>query len=274
VKPAGYRVLPTIYDRWQASYGKDYSALIFPRLLRTFRTYGIPATRLLDLACGTGSLVLLLRPYGWRIWGVDASRGMVREAKAKCLPYRSHIRIAQQDMRALKLRAKVDVCTCMFDSLNHLPTLRDLHTTIRAVCRALAPGGYFIFDVNNERCYQTLWKGTQTVCHNEFTLILSSRYSPTQKKAESMVELQSKGKRGRRNRREVVTERLFTPDELRNALTRNGFKVLEAGDFNFSTVPSMGKMKTWVVARKTEGCAPRASMLTTDHYLYPSYLAV
>lgn len=247
---SGYKVLPAVYDRWQGTYGKDYSTLIFPRLLKTFRRYGIPATSILDLACGTGSLALLLRPYGWRILAIDASAGMVREARAKCRPFRSTIRVVRQDMRFLKIGRQVDVCTCMFDSFNHLLTLRDLRSAIRGIGQALTPGGWLIFDVNNEHCYRTLWRGSQTVHHRDFDLYLENHYAPASRTARSMVHLHWKGVVRNKDAREVVTERCFTSAEMTNALVKNGFEVLESTDFNFSTVPSMGKLKTWWVARK------------------------
>lgn len=248
--PAGYTVLPAIYDRWQATYGKDYSTLIFPRLLRTFRKFGIPASRLLDVACGTGSLALLLRPYGWRIRGVDGSAGMVRRAREKCRPFRPAISIGHQDMRDLQVRSRVNVCTCMFDSINHLTSQRDLHLTFRGVAQALNPGGWVIFDVNNEACYRTLWNGTQTLEHRDFSLRLENRYLPDRKIARSLVTVCWKTRSRRREEKEVVVERCFTRPELGKALALNGFQILDSDDFNFSEVPAMGALKTWWVARK------------------------
>jgi len=251
VTSAGYTVLPDIYDRWQRTYGKDYSTLILPRLLRTFRRYGIPATSLLDLACGTGALALLLQPYSWRIRAVDASRGMVREARKKSIPYRSSITIGRQDMRSLRLRPRVDVCTCLFDSINHLHSVRELDATMKGVARALNAGGWFIFDVNNETCYRTLWNGVQTVEHPEFTLRLENHFAPSTGRARSEVFLHWKTKGRRRDEYETVRERHFRPTVLRSSLERNGFTLVESTDFNFSGMPGMGKLKTWWVAKRT-----------------------
>lgn len=249
---AGYTVLPAIYDQWQATYGKDYSTLIFPRLLRTFRTYGIPATRLIDVACGTGALALLLRPYGWRVWAVDASRGMVRHARNKCRPFRQSITVGRQDMRTLRLRVRVDVCTCMFDSLNHLLTRRDLDAAIKGIARVLNPGGWFIFDVNNERCYRTLWNGVQTCELAACSLRLENRYTPSSRLARSHVTLRWKAKKPGRVERETVVERCFPPEVIRHSLEKHGFRVMASENFNFSGVPEMGKLKTWWVAQKTD----------------------
>jgi len=253
VTAAGYTLLPAVYDRWQATYGKDYSTLILPRLLRTFRTYGIPATRLLDVACGTGTLALLLRPYGWRVWAVDGSEGMVRRARAKCAPHRSVISVGRQDMRSLKLKERVDVCTCLFDSLNHMLTVRDVESTLAGIARVLNPGGWFIFDVTNGAGYRTLWRGVQTIEHPDFTLRLRNRYSPSTRIARSEVFLRWQGLAGRADGHETVTERCYPPSVLRASLRKHGFTVRESIDFNFTGVPGLGKLKTWWVARKTDG---------------------
>ncbi len=245
----GYKVLPAIYDRWQAAYGKDYSALIFPRLLSTFRKYSIPATKLLDVACGTGSLALLLRPYGWRMWAVDGSAGMVRAARLKCRPYRQQIHVGQQDMRRLIVRTRVDVCTCMFDSINHLTSLRDLHTTFRGMRNALNTGGRVIFDVNNDTCYRTLWNGTQTLEHKDFVLHFTNSFDPVRRLARSHVALHWKRRTSRQDQEETVVERCFTRTELRRALKANNLEVQEADDFNFAGIPEVGELKTWWVAR-------------------------
>jgi SAM-dependent methyltransferase len=249
---AGYKVLPAIYDRWQAAYGKDYSSLIFPRILQTFRKYGIQATRLLDVACGTGSLALLLRPYGWLVWGVDGSAGMVREARLKCHPYSRQIHIGRQDMRRLHMRTRVDVCTCMFDSINHLTTLRDLHSSFRGMRNALNPGGWLIFDVNNDACYRTLWNGTQVLEHKDFSLRFTNSYDAVRRLARSHVGLHWKGRTVRRDQEETVVERCFTRVELRRALRANGFTLQAADDFNFAGIPEVGELKTWWVAKKSQ----------------------
>jgi len=57
---AGYRNLPPYYDRWQKSYGKDFSTLILPRLIASIRVHRISGRTMVDVACGTGTLALLM----------------------------------------------------------------------------------------------------------------------------------------------------------------------------------------------------------------------
>ncbi len=149
----GYQFLPQIYDRWQQSYGKDFSTLILPKLLHTIKAHDIPRSTLLDLACGTGTLAIMMARRGWDVLGVDASIGMVQEAMRKTDGTRLPIAFTRQDMRSFSVPAQVGLVTCMFDGINHLMNARDLLRCFRCAHHALRTGGYLIFDVNNEFCY-------------------------------------------------------------------------------------------------------------------------
>lgn len=247
---AGYRVLPLIYDRWQQTYGADFSTLIQPRLIATIERHRIPTTSLLDLACGTGTLGLLMSKRGWVFWGVDASEQMVEQARRKFRSARRDGTILRQDMRSIRLPVRVGLVTSMFDSINHILSSRDLLRVFRGVAKVLAPRGYFVFDVNNELCFRKLWVSTQAVEHRDFTLVLRNRYERSRRSAYSFVTIFLRA--GNRYERfaEVVQERWYPKPELHDLLGSAGFAVLESEDFNFTDVPGVGAIKTWWVARK------------------------
>jgi SAM-dependent methyltransferase len=247
---AGYTALPMIYDRWQKLYGRDYTTIIFPRLQRSLARHRIPATVMLDVASGTGTLALRMARRGWRVWGIDASPFMVAEAMAKTGKYAGRVLFLHQDMRQIRLPERVGLVTSMFDSLNHLATLRDLLKTFRGVARALHPGGYFIFDLNNERCYRRLWTQTGTMEHRDFTLILQSHYEPERRRASCLVTIFSRSGDRYTRSGEVVEERFYPREEVGRLLAEAGFRIVECGDFNFTEAPEVGNIKTWYVARK------------------------
>jgi hypothetical protein len=155
----------------------------------------------------------------------------------------------QQDMRSFALPVKVDLVTSMFDTINHLPHKKDLLKTFQCVRGAVADGGYFAFDVNNEQCFRRLWTQSETIHHKDFTMMLRSSYNAAFRRATSRVTLLlHEGDRSTRLT-EHVRERCFTNEEITAALTRAGFTVLFREDFNFDNDPGMGKLKTWWVAR-------------------------
>jgi SAM-dependent methyltransferase len=247
---SGYIVLPPVFDRWQKTYGKDFSTLILPRLLSTIREFRIPVGSMMDLACGTGTLALLMARRRWKVWGVDASEGMLRVASAKSAGWKLPVTFLCQDMRRVQLPRPVTLVTCMFDSINHLLSRRDLLAAFRAVHASLLPGGYFVFDVNNERCYRTIWGQTDVVHHKAFTLILRNSYDPTRHLGKVQVTLfRLEGTTYVRSD-ETVRERWYAEKELHDLLEQAGFRVRQREDFNFTAVREVGEIKTWWVAQR------------------------
>jgi SAM-dependent methyltransferase len=245
----GYSALPHVYDRWQRSYGKDYTSLVFPRLRTSLRALRLSPGSMLDLACGTGSLAVLMARAGWRVTGIDASAGMVAEARLKAQRAGLNIHFSCQDMRSFRLEGKVDLVTSMFDSLNHLLSLRDLRRAFRSVRRSLRPDGFFIFDLNNERCYRHHWRGSSAMHGEDFSVVLESTYDQGRKLGSIEVTVFDREGGGFRRGRETVRERYYPRAEVQEALKASGFYKIRAKEFNFTPHPEFGTLKTWWVAQ-------------------------
>ena len=99
-----------------------------------------------DLACGTGTTAVDLAQRGIRMFAVDASPQMCRLARQKAREAGVRVHVLHADMRSFRLPETVDLVTCEFDSVNHVPRKSDLDRVARAVARALRPGGWFFFE--------------------------------------------------------------------------------------------------------------------------------
>jgi SAM-dependent methyltransferase len=249
---AGYRTLPPYYDRWQKSYGKDFSTLIFPRLIASIRSHRISGRTMVDVACGTGTLALLMARRGWEVSGVDASEGMLAQAAEKTAGSSLPVAFFRQDMRELALPRPVHLATSFFDSLNHLMTAGELGTVFRRVRESVVPGGWFIFDTSTERCFTTLWTKSETFHHRDFSLVLDNSYDRASRSALCNVTLEVRGEEGTVSLNETVRERFYTVEEVSGLLAEAGFAVRECEDFNFTYNPAVGKLKTWWVAEAGE----------------------
>jgi ubiquinone/menaquinone biosynthesis C-methylase UbiE len=245
---AGYGVLPPIYDRWQKSYGKDFSELVLPRLLSSIRRHRISGDTLVDVACGTGSLALFMARRGWKVSGVDASQGMIDAATRKFRDARLPAQLIVSDMRYFILPCQVALATSFFDGLNHLLEEEELREAFRAVYRSLTKGGWFVFDMNNEHCFSTLWTKAERVELPEFTLELDSSYDRSRKLGTCVARLDMRDGAGEQT--ETVTERWYPTETVKEMLTEAGFEVQETEDFNFTLNPLVGNLKTWWVASK------------------------
>jgi ubiquinone/menaquinone biosynthesis C-methylase UbiE len=108
--------------------------------------------RVLDLACGTGSLAFSLANKGCDVTGVDISSDMVAQARSKLIEGfgGGTVEFLVQDMRMLDLGMKFDLVVCTCDGVNYLLNACDLRSTLASVNRALNVGGVFIFDMSSE----------------------------------------------------------------------------------------------------------------------------
>jgi SAM-dependent methyltransferase len=71
------------YDTIAAEFARQTWDIRLERALDSFAHYLIPCALTLDLGCGPGRDVELLRARGYRAIGADLSLGMLREARAR-----------------------------------------------------------------------------------------------------------------------------------------------------------------------------------------------
>lgn len=101
----------------------------------------------LELACGTGQILLPIAQAGVRAAGLDLSPAMVRDAQARL--HGTSAKAVEGDMRSFDLGESFPLVFIAHNSLLHLHSVEDLLSCFRSVHRHLQPGGAFIFDVFN-----------------------------------------------------------------------------------------------------------------------------
>ena len=140
-----YRNLAHSYDR--LTNDVDYEAVV-DFYLQILEREGLKPRTAVDLACGTGSVALLLAGMGLRVTGVDMSEEMLCVAAQKAQAVTNRPVFVCQKLQDLRLPRGVDLAVCALDSLDYITDPADCETAIRRIYRALNPGGCFIFDVN------------------------------------------------------------------------------------------------------------------------------
>ena len=140
-----YHELAGSYDR--LTNDVDYEAVVafYNEILRR---EGVKPRTAVDLACGTGSVALLLARQGLRVTAVDMSEEMLTAAAQKAAGEENPPIFACQMLQELSLPRGVDLAVCALDSLDYILDPEDCAEAIRRVYKALNPGGIFIFDVN------------------------------------------------------------------------------------------------------------------------------
>ncbi len=134
-----YERSASIYDELYANR-RDYAADA-ARLRDLARTRRPEATSLLDVACGTGRHLELLRS-DFDVVGVDASAAMLGIA-SKRLP---GIKLVRADMVEFDLARRFDAVTCLFSSIGYVRTETGLRRAIANFARHLSPRGVLIVE--------------------------------------------------------------------------------------------------------------------------------
>jgi len=140
-----YKALAASYDR--LTNDVDYEAVVafYKEILNL---EGLRPRTAVDLACGTGSVTILLSKWGLSVTGVDMSEDMLTVAYDKTMSMENRPRFICQKLQELRLPRGVDLAVCALDSLDYITDPNDCAEAIRKVYKALNPGGIFIFDVN------------------------------------------------------------------------------------------------------------------------------
>ncbi|MGJ5813292.1 class I SAM-dependent DNA methyltransferase [Paludibaculum fermentans] len=183
-----------------------------------------------DLCCGTGTLALELAAQGIEMYAVDLSPDMCRIARKKVRGTGLPVHVIQADMRTFVLPRQVDLVTCEFDALNHVPQKRDLGRVLRGVARALRPGGHFAFDVNNRRAFERVWSNTWFLEKDPIAMIMHGGHRRGSDRAWSDVEWFIRvGEKWTRHH-EHIEEVCWSAPEIRTALAAAGFDQVKAWD--------------------------------------------
>lgn len=140
-----YEALAASYDRLTNDVDYEATVAFYREILAA---EGLRPRTAVDLACGTGSVSVLLAKQGLRVIGVDMSEEMLTVAQQKTEGLQNPPQFVCQKLQNLMLPRGVDLAVCALDSLDYITEPEDCAEAIRRVYRALNPGGIFIFDVN------------------------------------------------------------------------------------------------------------------------------
>lgn len=135
---SNYDVIAQFYDSVVADPTKK--ALWLKQLIHQHHP---EAKRVLELACGTGSLLEVLSK-DYQVVGLDNSKEMLRVARKRL----AGTEFILADMANFDIGQKFDAILCIYDSINHLTRFSDWQTMFTKIAEHLEPGGLFIFDMN------------------------------------------------------------------------------------------------------------------------------
>ena len=242
-----YHELASSYDR--LTNDVDYAATV-AFYMQILQKEQLQPRTAVDLACGTGSVALLLAQEGLDVIGVDMSEEMLCQAaqKAEMLEHRP-IFICQQ-LQKLQLPRGVDLAVCALDSLDYILDPNDCAEAIRRAYKALNPGGIFIFDVNTPEKLRAM-DGQVFVDEDDDVFCLwRGEFDPETNICSYGMDLfQREGDAWRRSFEEH-REYAYSTEQLTGWMRDAGFTAIEVFADRRFEAPAEGEQRIYIKGRK------------------------
>lgn len=134
-----------MFEKSAAYYDALYSWKDYPgevaKLRELIQRHRPGAATLLDVACGTGKHLELLREH-YDVEGVDVDANLLEIAQERV----PGVTLYAADMIEFDLGRTYDVVVCLFSSIGYVQTKANLERAIRSMARHVAPGGLLIIE--------------------------------------------------------------------------------------------------------------------------------
>ena len=225
-----------VYNKFGWNY---YPEAFGEQLLQWMQVNDFHPRTAMDLACGTGVLCEILAENGIQSAGMDFSSGMIEIARNRNegIPYEV------ADMTVFCPQKQFDLVTCTGDAVNHIARLSDVEKIFRNVYRYLAPGGYFVFDLLNEK--EVSDSEPFEMDFDENTKVWFQMTRPAGNKVNLTIRVYENSQL---QLEEIIRETIHDVPTVCNLLEKAGFRLLRCAD---RMIDDGGHGTTWfLIARK------------------------
>lgn len=245
---SAYEALAFSYDSLTQDIPYEQMLTYMEALLQR---HGIQPQSVLDLACGTGSMSVLLARRGYQVLAADMSEDMLSMAWEKAAELEDNLPFfICQPMQKLRLPYTVDWVVCCLDSLNYVTDPDHCRQAMKRVYDSLAEGGAFVFDINSEEKLRGL-DGQIFLDENEDTYcVWRAEFDREENICYYGMDLfQRVGKVWERSFEEH-REYAYSVEQLTGYLREAGFERIEVyGDRTFDP-PRSGEQRIYFYAQK------------------------
>jgi SAM-dependent methyltransferase len=270
----------SIYQEYAPFYDGSgqirFAVLMSQYLAEVLERHPVDGRRALDIACGTGTLALILADRGWEVVGVDASPTMlaIARSRAQSSDAPEQLLFLQADMRDLAIAGPVDdggwwthagrpwiaafdLVTCTYDSLNYLLHLDELAACFRGVRRLLRPGGLFVADMNTRYFLEHDWGEHEVLERAGFVQVAQSSFDPANNCSTMILSgFVGDDQRGYQRFEETHIERAYPVEQIAASLAEAGLQIEATYDcFTFEPIQERSQRIAWVVRRKAADAA-------------------
>jgi len=179
-------------------------------------------TRILDLGCGEGRYTAVFKDRGFRVFGLDLSKTLIKYGKTND----PQLNLVVGDMRYIP--GRFNLVLSLFTSFGYFEKDEENERVIRSVYQSLDAGGIYWLDFLNAEYVQKNLVPENIICLHPGINVLEKRKIAG---GRIIKDICFKKNGTEKCYRESV--RLFTRQELENMFQKNGFRVEHCfGDYS------------------------------------------
>ena len=231
-----YDLIAPFYDIEHAHFAEDLD------MYQNFAEASSGA--ILELACGSGRVLLPLAQASYEVVGVDTSAPMLALAQQTMRTAASTLRyeLIQQDMATMQLGRKFRMAFIALGSFAHVITRKEQQQALANIRTHLSTGGLFILDISNADARymedlggQILHQGTWQYENGTMLTHFVSPAASTEKHLLELTHFYDQHEQGGTVQRTTVTTHLYLFDrgEMELLLEQAGFVVKDVyGDYD------------------------------------------
>lgn len=227
--PIEYQQYPEYFDIPSNACYADEKNKAIEKILKKYKSKCV-----LDMACGTGSQVFYLINLGYKVIGSDFSPELLRIARNKALKQGIDVKFIDGNMRKLQV-GQFDAVITIDNAIGHL-VKDDFNIALENVYKNLKSGGIYVFDILNleamtdEVIASDSKKMTAESVAADGTIIQNVRHSTIDRNNGILTSDETITFQKNRDKKQIKNRcslQIYSMNELREILSKQGFKTLE-----------------------------------------------
>lgn len=185
--------------------------------------------KILEAACGTGSITSILSEKNYKVTAFDLSQDMLMKAYDKTRKNPA-IKLLNQNMINFKIDDKFEAAICCCDGVNYL-NKDEVLSFFKSVHDHLLPEGKFIFDISTKYKYTTLLDDTYVYDDGEIFYVWENILELDEMKVNIEINFFVNDNHNKYDRiNEIQTQYIYEIDEITLLLQQAGFNDIKIYD--------------------------------------------
>lgn len=185
--------------------------------------------KILEAACGTGSITRFLAENNYRVTAFDLSQDMLMRAYDK-LGRSPGVKLLNMDMTSFKIDDKFDAAICCCDGINYI-TENQVKQFFNNVYNHLNDNSKFVFDMSTQYKYETMFNDTYVYDDGEIFYVWENVTDELNDAINMEINFFIKDSSNKYTRiNEIQTQYIHKSETITKLLSEAGFTEIEIFD--------------------------------------------